>query len=43
MSIEDAREAIRNVSAYFDLLARWERGANEEVSENVDEDHGTSR
>jgi hypothetical protein len=34
VSDEDAREAIRNVSAFFDLLASWEDAANAEPDQN---------
>jgi hypothetical protein len=35
---EDAREAIRNIAAYFDLLAEWEAGG----SESARDDPGSS-
>lgn len=44
LSEEDAREAIRNIAAFFDLLARWDRGADDgTTAHDTEVDHdGTS-
>jgi hypothetical protein len=36
VSEEDAREAIRNVTAFFDLLAEWDQQANSAQTDDVE-------
>ena len=39
VSEEDAREAIRNVSALFDLLATWDQESQPIPIQSEDEEH----
>lgn len=38
VSDEDAREAIRNIAAFADLIADWERAAAEPMEEDTEDE-----
>jgi len=42
VSEEDAREAVRNVTGFFELLARWDQAQDPELHKSSDDDGAQS-